>query len=64
MEEVDELARRPYSVVISCYQELGLDMLLDRMWDSMALVRVYTKVKFGVIHLHSIACSNVILSTS
>ena len=44
MEEVDELARRPYSTVISCYQDLGMDFLLRDMWSAMALTRVYTKV--------------------
>lgn len=38
------MARRPYSVPISCAGEgLGLDMLLARMWDAMGLVRVFTK---------------------
>lgn len=43
MEEVDEIARRPNSIPISCYQNLNLDGLLVKMWDMMALVRVYTK---------------------
>jgi len=43
LEEVDELARKPNSVCISCYMSLGLDYLLERMWDDMGLVRVYTK---------------------
>lgn len=43
MEEVDEIARRPHSIPISCYQRLNLDGLLSRIWDMMALVRVYTK---------------------
>jgi len=43
LEEVDELQRQPYSVCISCYLHLGLDYLLESMWDAMGLVRVYTK---------------------
>lgn len=43
MEEVDEIARRPNSIPISCMQNLNLDGLLERIWDMMALVRVYTK---------------------
>ncbi|KDD73656.1 hypothetical protein H632_c1958p0, partial [Helicosporidium sp. ATCC 50920] len=43
MEEVDEIARRPHSIPISCYQKLNLDGLLERIWDMMGLVRVYTK---------------------
>lgn len=43
MEEVDGIARRPNSIPISCYQNLNLDGLLVKMWEMMALVRVYTK---------------------
>ena len=43
IEEVDQIARRPMSIPISCYQKLNLDGLLVRLWDEMELVRVYTK---------------------
>lgn len=43
MEEVDEIARRPYSIPISCYHKLNFDGLLARIWEMMGLVRVYTK---------------------
>lgn len=43
IEEVDEIARRRYSVPISCYQDLNIDGLLARMWQEMGLTRVYTK---------------------
>jgi uncharacterized protein len=43
IEEVDEIARRPNSLPVSCYLELNMDMLLARMWSMMGLVRVYTK---------------------
>lgn len=43
MEEVDRLAREPHSVVISCEMQLNLDHLLERLWDYLALIRVYTK---------------------
>ena len=43
IEEVDEIARQPMSVPISCSSRLNLDGLLERMWDEMELVRVYTK---------------------
>jgi small GTP-binding protein len=43
IEEVDRLSRRPNSVCISCYMNLGMDYLLKRIWDAMGLVRVYTK---------------------
>ena len=35
MEEVDEIARRPYSIPISCYQKLNFDGLLARIWSMM-----------------------------
>ena len=47
IEEVDEMARRPDTAVISCHMELGLTQLLQRMWEEMALVRVYTKPPKG-----------------
>ncbi|KAL5018870.1 hypothetical protein ScPMuIL_004592 [Solemya velum] len=43
IEEVDRLARKPHSVVVSCNMKLNLDYLLDVMWKHLALVRVYTK---------------------
>ena len=43
MEEVDEIARRPNSIPISCQSKLNLDGLLEKMWDMMALRRVFTK---------------------
>jgi len=42
---VDELARQPFTQVISVRQKLGLDGLLDCIWQNLALVRVYTKKK-------------------
>lgn len=43
IEEVDELARKPDSVVISLYMKLNIDYMLEKMWDYMGLLRVYTK---------------------
>ena len=43
LEEVDELARRPNTVVISCGLNLNLDYLLDEIWRQLGLIRVYTK---------------------
>jgi len=45
LEEMDELARRPHSIVISCNMQLNLDLLLDSIWEHLGLVRVYTKKK-------------------
>ncbi len=43
IEEVDALARRPFSVPISCTADLGKAALLERMWAAMDLRRAYTK---------------------
>lgn len=43
VEECDEIARRPDSIPISCQLRLNMDGLLAKIWDMMALVRVYTK---------------------
>ncbi|RYG59090.1 TGS domain-containing protein [archaeon] len=40
---MDQLARLPDSLVISIYMSLNLDYLLQKMWDYMGLVRIYTK---------------------
>uniref|UniRef100_A0A8R1DQG5 OBG-type G domain-containing protein n=1 Tax=Caenorhabditis japonica TaxID=281687 RepID=A0A8R1DQG5_CAEJA len=43
IEEIDRLARLPHHVVISCEMNLNMDYLLEKMWEYLALVRVYTK---------------------
>ncbi|KAK4705867.1 developmentally-regulated GTP-binding protein, partial [Phenoliferia sp. Uapishka_3] len=41
--EVDRLARQPNTVVISCELDLNLDYLRTRIWEGLALNRIYTK---------------------
>ncbi|XP_074647054.1 developmentally-regulated GTP-binding protein 2-like [Tubulanus polymorphus] len=43
IEEVDKIARREDSVVVSCNMKLNLDYLLEVVWEYLALIRVYTK---------------------
>lgn len=43
IEELDELADQPHSVLCSLQERLGLDWLLQATWDHMGLTRVYTK---------------------
>jgi len=45
LASLDELARRPHSVVISVNQTWNFDVLLRRLWSEMEVVRVYTKKK-------------------
>lgn len=54
IEEVDRLARQPNSVVVSCNMQLNLDYLLERLWEELRLIRVYTKVftNFDTIHTY------------
>ncbi|KAI6136876.1 developmentally regulated GTP-binding protein [Pisolithus sp. B1] len=43
LEMVDKLARSENTVVISCEMNLNLDYLVERVWESLGLVKVYTK---------------------
>jgi len=43
IEEVDKLARSEYSCVISCNLDLNLETLVEKIWEYLNLVRVYTK---------------------
>jgi ribosome-interacting GTPase 1 len=48
LEDVDWLSKQPDSIVMSCSMQLGTDYFLEKMWDYLGLVRVYTKkvIKF------------------
>jgi len=43
LEEVDRLAKKENSVVISCNWDLNLDYLIEQIWEHLGLIRVYTK---------------------
>jgi len=43
LEQVDKLARAPHSLVISCELGFNIDFLLDKIWEYLGLVKVYTK---------------------
>ncbi|KAF9516382.1 hypothetical protein BS47DRAFT_680913 [Hydnum rufescens UP504] len=43
LEEVDRLAHQRNTVVISCEMGLNLDYLVERIWEMLGLVKVYTK---------------------
>eukprot|EP01096_Ripella_sp_DP13-Kostka_P001101 TRINITY_DN11333_c0_g1_i1.p1 TRINITY_DN11333_c0_g1~~TRINITY_DN11333_c0_g1_i1.p1 ORF type:complete len:384 (-),score=148.33 TRINITY_DN11333_c0_g1_i1:287-1390(-) len=43
IEEVNYLAHLPDSFVISCEMNLNLDMLLEKIWEYLDLIRIYTK---------------------
>lgn len=43
IDEIDQLARRPMSVVVSSQKKWNLELLLERIWTELAMVRIYTK---------------------
>eukprot|EP01127_Copromyxa_protea_P012165 TRINITY_DN3136_c0_g1_i1.p1 TRINITY_DN3136_c0_g1~~TRINITY_DN3136_c0_g1_i1.p1 ORF type:complete len:423 (-),score=88.24 TRINITY_DN3136_c0_g1_i1:39-1256(-) len=45
IEQVDRLAHYDNSLVISLRLNLGIDYLLEAMWENLGLVRVFTKKK-------------------
>lgn len=45
LEEVDRIARLPDCIVISCEMELNLDILIEKIWEKLDLMRIYTKQK-------------------
>eukprot|EP00611_Tribonema_gayanum_P029328 TRINITY_DN7813_c0_g2_i1.p2 TRINITY_DN7813_c0_g2~~TRINITY_DN7813_c0_g2_i1.p2 ORF type:complete len:342 (-),score=154.42 TRINITY_DN7813_c0_g2_i1:311-1219(-) len=45
LEDMDQLARLPNSIVASVYLKLNLEKLLEKMWEYMGLIRVFTKRK-------------------
>ena len=50
IEELDVLDRIPHCVPISSHNEWNLDELLERMWEYLDLVRIYTKPKVKKCH--------------
>jgi len=46
IEDVNEKMQDPQNCCISVQMNLGIDILLDKVWDQLGLVRVYTK-RFG-----------------
>lgn len=45
LEHLDSLAREPHTVVMSCELDLGVMDVVDRAWEELALLRIYTKRK-------------------
>ena len=43
IEFLDKLAREPNTVVMSCELDLGIQDVVDRCWDELRLLRIYTK---------------------
>jgi ribosome-interacting GTPase 1 len=45
LEFLDKLAREPNTVVMSCELDLGIQDVVDRCWEELGLIRLYTKRK-------------------
>ncbi|KAF3356433.1 hypothetical protein VdG1_03713 [Verticillium dahliae VDG1] len=45
LDFLDKLAREPHTVVMSCELDLGIQDVVDRCWDELRLIRIYTKRK-------------------
>lgn len=45
LDFLDKLAREPQTVVMSCELDLGIRDVVDRCWEELRLIRVYTKRK-------------------
>lgn len=43
IEEVNRIAHEPHTIVVSCELELNMDTLIERIWEELSLVRIYTK---------------------
>jgi len=47
IEDVEERMLNPQNCCISVKEEWGVDLLIDKIWDQLGLVRVYTKPRKG-----------------
>lgn len=45
LEHLDALAREPHTVVMSCELDLGIQDVVERAWEELGMLRVYTKRK-------------------
>ena len=45
LEFLDGLAREPHTVVMSCELDLGIQDVVERCWEELRLIRIYTKRK-------------------
>ena len=43
LDFLDKLAREPNTVVMSCELDLGIQDVVDRCWQELQLMRIYTK---------------------
>ena len=51
IEFLDQLAREPHTVVMSCELDLGIQDVVETCWKELRLIRVYTKRYISAYHL-------------
>jgi len=61
LDEVDRLAHLEHSVVISANEKLNLDYLLEKVWEYLNFVRIYTK---GEIIIYLCYCTLLTICTT
>jgi ribosome-interacting GTPase 1 len=50
LDFLDKLAREPHTCVMSCELDLGLQDVVERSWQELQLMRIYTK-RYVKVHL-------------
>lgn len=60
LEHLDKLAREPHTAVMSCELDLGITDVVDKSWEMLNLIRIYTK-RFVSSWISFPSSSNVIL---
>ena len=45
MEDVEESVNLPHSIVLSANKGYGNEYLLEKIWEYLGLIRIYTKKK-------------------
>lgn len=45
LDHLDKLAREPNTVVMSCELDVGIQDVVERCWEELRLMRIYTKRK-------------------
>ena len=50
LDFLDQLAREPNTVVMSCELDLGIQDVVERCWQELRLMRIYTKRYCHPIH--------------
>jgi len=52
LDQVDRLAHKPHHVVVSVNEKWNLDYLIEKIWEYLAFIRIYTKPRGEKPELH------------